>query len=395
MEIQFQMNIYRFSISWARILPDNNTINAAGIQYYSNLIDELIANGIEPLVTIYHWDLPQYIQDLGGFMDPIIVDYYKKYVEVLFENYGSRVKRWITFNEPYIFCVHGYSEGSKAPLIKAPGVGEYLCGHYMLQAHAAAAKIYNEKYRATQKGQIGISLFSNFYFPRTKEDEKIAHQVQEFQLGWFANPIFSKTGGYPEIMVKEIAKKTVGTSRLPQMSDEMKDSLIGSADFLAINYYTSRLATPLVNTPPVTDWYSDNGAELLVDDSWKQGKSEWLYVVPEGLRELLKWIKRKYDNPTVMITENGYSDNGELNDDDRIDYLKGHLAAVSNAINEDQCKVIAYTAWSIIDNFEWMEGFSEKFGIYAVNLTSPTKERTAKKSVDFFKDLTKNRKFDY
>lgn len=332
-------------------------------------------------------------------MDPIFVPFFEKYVEVLFENYGQRVKRWITFNEPYIFCFDGYSMATKAPMVKAPGVGEYLCGHHLLQAHAAAFKIYGQKFRVSQNGQIGISLFSNFYYPDKDVDAKVAEQVQQFQLGWFAHPIFTKAGGYPQVMIDEIAKKSESegkkASRLPVMSEEMKTSLIGAADFLALNYYTSRLVIPSKQTPDESDWVSDTGADFIVDKNWKRGKSVWLYSVPEGLFDLLKWIKHEYNNPTVLITENGYSDDGHLEDDERIDYLKAHLASVSKAINEANCNVVAYTVWSVIDNFEWAMGFTEKFGIYAVNLTSPAKERTAKKSVKFFIDLAKNRKFDY
>lgn len=136
------------------------------------------------------------------------------------------------------------------------------CGHYLLQAHAAAIRIYNEKFRGTQNGQLGISLYSGFYFPESSEYKDLADQVLQFQLGWFAHPIFSKEGGYPSIMVKKIAKKSSGESRLPVMSEKMKSSLIGSADFLALNYYTSQLVSPLVETPTSVSWYSDTGADF-------------------------------------------------------------------------------------------------------------------------------------
>lgn len=319
------------------------------------------------------------------------------YADVLFERFGDRVKRWITFNEPWIFCIDGYTT-TKAPLIQAPGVGEYLCSHHMLQAHASAFHLYNDKYRQRQNGQIGISLFSNFFYPVEGTDAALAEQAQQFQLGWYMDPIFTKDGGYPKAMIDEIARKSAKegneVSRLPVMSDDMKASLIGSADFLGLNYYTSRMTKPLIDFSGPSNWQTDSGVDFIIDESWKKGKSWWLFSVPQGLFDLLNWIKVHYNNPTVLITENGYSDDGQLDDDDRIEYLKAHLAAISRAISENSCKVDAYTVWSIIDNFEWMVGYTEKFGIYAVNMTSASKERIPKKSVSFFKDFASSKKFE-
>lgn len=392
--------MYRFSIAWTRILPDATRPNAKGIEYYSNLIDELIANNIEPLVTIFHWDLPQYIQDLGGWTNPLIVDYFKQYVDVLYENYGSRVKRWITMNEPSVFCGEGYGYGSKAPVVLTPGIGDYLCAHHVLLSHAAAYHLYKEKYFDKFGGEVGICLNSGYSYPyNSSVDLSVAEKAIEFELGKFSNPIFSKDGGYPQVMIDQIGNKSLAEgrawSRLPTMSEETKKYIQGTSDFLALNYYTSRLVIPREDEPTKISWYDDTNLDGPVDPSWPRAKSQWLYSVPEGLHDLLKWIKNKYDNPTVLITENGWSDDGEIEDDERIVYLKAHLASVVKAIRDDQCKVVAYTVWSIIDNFEWMEGYLEKFGIYAINMTSPNKERIPKKSVSFFTDLMAKRSFEY
>lgn len=326
-------------------------------------------------------------------MNPIIVDYFRKYADILYKSYGDRVKRWITFNEPYIFCINGYSSGAMPPLVKAPGVGEYLCGHHMLQAHATAYHLYNENYRQQQKGQVGICHVSHFFYPQEGVDPALAEQVKQFMLGWFMNTMFTPNGGYPEVMVNVIANNSQGgQSRLPTMSEEMRKSLIGSADFLALNYYTSRLVEPQAQVPTERSWQADTGADFQVDVKWKRAKTSWLYQVPQGLHDVLVWIKTHYNNPTVLITENGFSDDGQLEDDDRVDYLKAHLAAVSKAISEDHCNVVGYTVWSIIDNFEWLRGYSEKFGIYAINMSSPNKERIAKKSSIFFKNMIEDEK---
>lgn len=196
-------------------------------------------------------------------------------------------------------------------------------------------------------------------------------------------------------MIDEIGRRSSSEgrpwSRLPTMSEQTRKSLIGTADFLALNYYTSRLVAPKIKSTESSIDYDDE-LELSIDETWKRGKSDWLYNVPEGLYDLLMWIKVKYENPMVIITENGFSDDGQLDDDGRIDYLKAHLASVSKAISGG-CNVTGYTVWSIIDNFEWSKGYNEKFGIFAVNMTSEKKERTPKKSAEFVKQLITDNKF--
>ncbi|CAO1305237.1 unnamed protein product [Diamesa hyperborea] len=367
---------YRFSISWPRIFPNGSKVNSKAIDYYSRLIDELIANKIEPIVTMYHWDMPQYIQDLGGLTNPLFVEYFKTFADVLYDKFGSRVKRWITFNEPFNLCVEGYGLGTWAPMIKSPGVGEYLCGHYLLEAHAAAYHLYKKKYFKKYHGEVGIVLDSRYFYPNdSRVDKHDIHRAQEYRLGWFANPIFSAEGGYPQVMIDEIAKKSIQEgrpwSRLPVMSKDLKKSLLGSSDFLGFNYYTSRMFALKNYSEPLEppSWDKDNGYITFPNIKWPRGKSDWLYSVPEGLRDLLNWMKTNYNNPPVFITENGWSDAGTLEDNGRIEYYKHHLKAVSKAIYEDKCNVIGYTVWSLLDSFEWIQGFTEKFGIFSVNLT--------------------------
>lgn len=158
-------------------------MNSKGIDYYNRLIDVLLENDIEPMVTMHHFDLPQYIQDLGGFTNPLLVDYFIHYADVLYKNFGDRVKKWITFNEPYNFCYEGYSSGNFPPRVKSSGVGEYLCGHHVLQAHASAYHVYKQKYFDDQQGQIGISLNSWFIYPKDETvDMSLVEKVQEFKV---------------------------------------------------------------------------------------------------------------------------------------------------------------------------------------------------------------------
>lgn len=175
-------------------------------------------------------------------------------------------------------------------------------------------------------------------------------------------------------------------SRLPTFTEDEKKALIGSADFLALNYYTSRIISPKTTTDSVPSFEDDSGLDYSVNETWTRGASVWLYSVPDGLHDLLLWIKDKYNNPAVLISENGFSDAGGENDDSRISYLRAHLTSVARAIDKG-CNVTGFTVWSLIDNFEWTSGYTEKFGIFSVNMSSVEKERTAKKSALFMKQL--------
>lgn len=353
-------------------------------------------------MTIFHWDLPQYLQDLGGWTNPLIVDYFRVYSDVLYKTYGDRVKNWITFNEPNVFCGEGYGYGTKAPAIQSPGVGDYLCAYHVLLSNAASYRLYQEKY-SSQGGKVGICLNAGFAY---KFDESVPDSIIEksvqFDLGKYTNAIFTEGGGWPDVMVETIATKSTQEgrpwSRLPTMTQETKDYIKGTADFLAINYYTSRLALERKDDPqnPIPpSWWADTNIDGPVDPKWKRAKSEWLFSVPKGLRDLLIWIKDRYNNPTVMITENGWSDDGQLDDVERVDYIKAHLASVSRAIKEHNCNVVAYTVWSLTDNFEWKEGYTERFGIHYINFSSVEKERVPKRSAEFFKEFMKTRTFEF
>jgi beta-glucosidase/6-phospho-beta-glucosidase/beta-galactosidase len=176
------------------------------------------------------------------------------------------------------------------------------------------------------------------------------------------------------------------TSRLPHMSDEMKSSLRGASDFLALNYYTSRYVSAKY-VEGVVSYQNDAGAADFIDENWrKSNSSKWLYEVPKGMHDLLMWIKENYDNPKILITENGYSDFGQVEDDGRVSFIKSHLNWTLKAI-EKGCNVVGYTYWSLIDNFEWLSGYTEKFGVFSVNFSIPEKTRTPKKSAEYLKNL--------
>lgn len=198
-------------------------------------------------------------------------------------------------------------------------------------------------------------------------------------------------------MIQEIAKSSVNEgrawSRLPEMSETLRASIHGSSDFFGFNYYTSRMVELKTgnNSLEPPSWDKDSKLLTTPDPKWLQAKSDWLYSVPQGLEDVLVWIKDHYESPPIFITENGWSDDGEHEDTGRIEYLTSHLAAVSRAINDHQCNIMGYTVWSIIDNFEWLRGYTEKFGMFSVDFDSDTKERSPKKSVQFMKEVIANK----
>ncbi|RZC38233.1 Glyco hydro 1 domain containing protein, partial [Asbolus verrucosus] len=343
---------YRFSLSWSRILPTGylNKVNKAGVDYYKNLISALKDNGIEPYVTLYHWDLPQNLQDIGGWPNPVLVDYFADYARLVFTLFGDKVKNWMTFNEPKQTCQMGYGYGGAAPGYIANGIGNYLCAHTVLKAHAKAYHIYDDEFRATQNGRISIVLDTDWFEPASdsEEDKEAAERKRQFEFGWFANPIFK--GNYPQVMIDRIVDRSLKEgflkSRLPEFTPEEIAYIKGTHDFLAVNSYTTNLVKWCedygIGYP---SWDADTSVTKYQNASWDDSASIWLKVVPWGMRKLLNWIDQTYDHPEIIITENGYSDNGELNDQKRIDYYAKYLSNILQAILEDGVNVTGYTAW--------------------------------------------------
>lgn len=248
---RLKVSHYRFSISWSRVLPDGTTryINEMGLNYYERLIDALLAANITPQVTLYHWDLPQALQDIGGWENDTIVQRFKEYAELLFQRLGDKVKFWITLNEPYNTAYLGYGFGTAAPGISVrPGRAPYVVGHNLIKAHAEAWHLYNETYRAKQGGLISITINSDWAEPRNphkQEDFDAARQYLQFLIGWFAHPIF-KNGDYNEVMKTRIRERSLAqglsSSRLPEFTESEKQRIKGTYDYFGLNHYTTVLA---------------------------------------------------------------------------------------------------------------------------------------------------------
>ncbi|KAL1324000.1 hypothetical protein AAHE18_13G056900 [Arachis hypogaea] len=421
-ELMKYMNLdaYRFSISWSRILPKGKLsggVNHKGIEYYNNLINELLANGLQPFVTIFHWDVPQALEDeYGGFLSPHIADDFKDYAEVCFKEFGDRVKHWITLNEPKSVSKNGYANGRYAPgrcsdWLKLnctggdSGTEPYLAAHHQLLAHAAAAKLYKTKYQASQKGLIGITLDSDWFVPvsKAKSDCDAARRALDFMFGWFMEPLTK--GEYPKSM-----QSMVG-DRLPKFSEEESQQLRGSFDFLGLNYYSSlyaayaphlRSAKPALQTDALVNTSNQHNGNPL----GPVAASDWLCIYPRGFRELLLFIKKQYSNPVIYITENGYDEFNDptlsleeaLIDTYRIDYFYRHLYYLHTAIrlvsllhfpqSRDGVNVKGYFAWSLLDNMEWDSGYTVRFGLIFVDFKHGLK-RYPKLSAHWFKNFLK------
>ncbi|XP_018320177.1 myrosinase 1-like [Agrilus planipennis] len=390
-------NFYRFSISWSRIFPKGYPYspNAEGIAYYNNLIDAILAQNITPMLTIYHWDLPQPIQEIGGWANSHIIKLFAEYARVLLENYSDRIKYWITFNEPAQVCNQGYGNILKVPALNMSGIADYICGHNLLKAHAAVYHLFNDTYRTRNNATMGITLSAEWYEPTTAEDEDAADRARQFKIGMYSNPIFSTNGDYPQVMKENIGSRSAAQgfsrSRLPQFTSDEIEYIRGTYDFFGLNHYTTKMINnvPVINNSVLFE--NDMQSELYRNSSWPMDASRREAIVPWGFRKLLAWIKDTYNNPVIHITENGCPDSGELEDNVRVSYIGSYLEALLEAINEDNVDVRSYAVWSLMDNFEWRFGYIYRYGLHSVNFTDPDLPRRPKSSATFFKNIIATR----
>ncbi|KAF8240408.1 glycoside hydrolase family 1 protein [Tricholoma matsutake] len=390
--VTYGVKAYRFSISWPRIIPlgsRDDPINPQGIQFYSSLIDGLLAHGITPFVTLYHWDLPQALHDrYGGWLnkDEIVKDY-TRYSRVCFEAFGDRVKHWLTINEPWCVAVLGYGRGVFAPgrssdRERCPegdsSVEPWIVGHNLIVSHASVVKLYRDEFKAIQGGQIGITLNGDWQMPYDDKSENViaAQHALDFAIG---DPIY--LGYYPPYM------REVLQDRLPQFTPDESVLVKGSSDFYGMNTYTTNLARA----------GGDDEFQGLVDYTFTrpdgtqlgmQAHCAWLQDYPQGLRALLNYLWKRYKTP-IYVTENGFAVKGEndmpldqaLKDTDRINYFRGTTAALLAAVNEDSVDVRGYFPWSFLDNFEWADGYLTRFGVTYVDYS--TQQRYPKESAKF------------
>jgi beta-galactosidase len=382
------LQAYRFSIAWPRIFPNGNDDkpNSLGIHFYNQLIDELLKNDIEPWVTLYHWDLPQALEDeYGGWLHPNIVDDFGKYAATCFDAFGDRVKNWITINEAWTVAVQAYEDGTKAPgKVVNPPVDVYVAGHHLLLAHARAATIYKQEYAPIQHGQIGMSNCGDFRYPLdpdSSDDMQAAERAMVFQYSWFTDPLVH--GDYPKEM-----RDRVG-DRLPKFTSSQRRELMGSLDFVGLNHYSTLYASP--NSPPSQygGYWSDMDVAFSSDKAWRKNYMGWS-TNPDGCREILLWIAQRYPDLPIVITENGTSENEPdletaIQDEGRRQYFESYIRACGEAIDLG-APLVGYFAWSLFDNFEWEYGYTRRFGLCYVDFES--QERTPKSSALWYRETT-------
>ncbi|CAG9569154.1 unnamed protein product [Danaus chrysippus] len=355
------------------------------------------------MVTLYHWDLPQKLQDLGGFVNPMFPEWFEDYARVVFEKFGDRVKHWITFNEPREICYQGYGSTTKAPILNATDVGTYYCAKNLVMGHAKAYYAYVNDFKPSQEGVCGITISVNWFGPLTdsEEDQLAAEMKRQADWGLYAEPIFSEKGGFPKELAEVVAKKSAEQgyprSRMPEFSDEEKNFVKGTADFFGVNHYTSGLvsASEYKASHPVPSMYDDIDVGSYTPPEWPTSASSWLYLAPNSIYNALTHLHKKYNGPVFYITENGWSSSPEADilDDDRIRYYRAALNSVLDTL-EAGVDLRGYMAWSLMDNFEWMEGYTERFGLYRVNFSDPGRERTPRKSAFVYKQIIKSRVID-
>ncbi|CAH0717629.1 unnamed protein product, partial [Brenthis ino] len=399
------LHFYRFSIGWTRLMPKgfSNYVSEDGKNYYNNLINALLDKGIEPVITMYHWDLPQSLQDLGGWTNPLISDWFAEYARVVFSLFADRVKIWITLNEPIVFCEVAYSMGVHAPGIVSPGIGNFMCNKNTLLAHAKAWRIYDKEFRPKYHGKVSLTNQILWVEARNESDEDTAELARQLMAGMYSHPIFSKEGGWPPmveaIMAKKSKKEGRTQSRLPPFTKEEINLIKGTYDFYGFNYYTSRIAHKAQPREPIGLWplFGNPEFEIVMSTrtDWKLAATNWFYVNAPGFRHQLRWLKKNYGDVEIFITENGFAgyDFG-LKDYDRVQYYKDHLEQVLLAINEDGVNVTRYTAWTMLDNFEWNDGYRSKFGLYQVDFEDPKRPRHPRASAHYYKRVIQHHSFD-
>ncbi len=385
---------YRFSISWSRVMPTGKgKVNIEGIDFYKRIIDCLIDHNIEPWVTLFHWDLPLALQfENDGWLGTEISNIFAEYAKLCFEQFGDKVKKWITINEAWVIAILGYGQGVFAPG-RVSNDAPYLAGHNLILAHAKAVDVYRKEFQPTQKGIIGMTNNCDWREPKTNSQADInaSERALEFFLAWFTDPIYF--GHYPASMVNRLG------GRLPKFTIEEQKLIKGSSDFFGLNHYTTLFAEDSGGQIVKSSVYGNGGisedqdVNLSVDKSWKKTFMGWA-VVPWGCKKLLKWIENRYPQVEIVITENGcaYDDkliDGVVDDQERLNFYRSYIQACKEAIDEG-VNLTGYFAWSFMDNFEWASGYEKRFGLHYVDFE--TLERIPKASAIWFKEFIETNK---
>ena len=364
------LNSYRFSIAWTRIF---NVIDAKpnpeGLAFYSRLVDGMLARGLQPWCTLYHWDLPQYLQDRGGWENRATIDAYLEYVSAVTQHLGARVQHWITHNEPWCTAMHGNWDGMHAPGNKSLALALQVC-HHVLVSHGLAVPMIRANVPDAKVG-IALSLHPIEAGSDSAADRDAVGRHDALRNRWFLDALYGR--GYPEL-----ALRLVGDDAPAVLAGDM-EAIAVPCDFLGVNYYFPEVVADAPGQYPLRTAIVHPQDRQRTDFGWE--------VSPHGLVGLLARVAREYPTGDLVVTENGSSyddrpdEEGAVNDRARRDYLIRHLAAVRDAIAAGG-RVKGYFAWSLLDNFEWSEGYLRRFGLTYVDYT--TQRRTIKLSGQWY-----------
>ena len=356
------LSAYRFSVAWPRILPQGRgAVNNAGLDFYDHLLDNLLAHDIKPFVTLYHWDLPQALQDEGGWVKRTTAYAYADYAEIVAKRLGDRVGAWITLNEPWCSAYLGYGLG-----IHAPGIQN-------MQAATDAAH-HLPRIRATSSAQVGITLnFTPGYAnDETPETQRALQLYDATDTRWFLEPIVR--GSYPELLFAAL------NTEQPPIEQGDLQTIATPIDFLGVNNYSRSLIRG--HSPSIIEKIAPVPEACYTDTAWE--------IYPDGLSDLLIRLHREYALPKIYITENGaafkdqWHGEDQVHDPHRIDYLRAYIAGVARAIKQG-APVRGYFTWSLLDNYEWADGYSKRFGIVYVDYKS--QRRVIKDSGHWYANL--------
>ena len=367
---------YRFSVSWTRILPDGRgPVNQKGLDFYRRLVDALLVRGITPALTLNHWDLPQALQDRGGWPERDTAYRFAEYAGHMFRALGNDVPLWITHNEPWCVSMLGHFRGVHAPGVKDLGAA-LRASHHLSLSHGMAARAYKAM---GLSGKVGITLSLFPHYPETDcdADRAVARLSDGYTNRWFLDPVLR--GAYPADMVEHLGK-FVGP--LSWVADGDLDVMGGTADFLGINYYHRRVIRAKPGHDLGWEVIDRSPGVPTTDMGWE--------IVPYGLTDLLLRLKADYGDVPLYITENGavYDDvispDGHVHDAARVEFLRRHVAAAQKAVAAG-ANLRGYFAWSLMDNFEWAFGYSKRFGL--VHVDYKTQKRTPKDSARFWQQV--------
>ncbi|HEV3309858.1 MAG TPA: GH1 family beta-glucosidase [Chloroflexota bacterium] len=369
------LSAYRFSIAWPRIIPDGTgAVNQKGLDFYDSLVDHLLANGIEPFPTLYHWDLPQTLEDRGGWRSRATADAFEPYAEAVVRRLGDRVSNWITLNEPWVQAWHGYAEGVHAPGSAGGPAGAIPVSHHLLLAHGKAVAVIRSLAPSSRVG-ITLDLAPSYPASDSPADEQAAREADGRRNRWFLDPVLR--GHYPGDMVDLLAL-------LPDGAESDMAAVAAPTDFLGINYYSRMVISARSDGPQSRD----DGVPR-TDAGWE--------IFPKGLNQLLLRVTQEYGVESIYVTENGaaYADgpNGtrDVADIRRQEYLVGHFQAAAAAIASG-AKLDGYFVWSFLDNFEWAQAYDDKFRFGIVYVDFDDQTRTVKDSAKWYSALIDSHK---